>query len=780
MIPRVLVSTEEPKDILQNILLKIHTEGPVKPEDLEALSYIKHFHPRIFSEEEPKLMYLLGLFYKIADPEDLLSLAYSIFSNSIEKETGHKFTPVQASIRKSIIGNRYFSFSAPTSAGKSYLFRELIHEELNDIVIVVPSRALIAEYMLTIREMVADRKDILVLQFIDSVNIFKTSRKIFVVTPERASDIFKSPEKYNPSLFLFDEAQISEEKIRGISFDSFVRQSDKIFPNSKKIFAHPFINNPQAQLVKHGYKEDSSSKAYQQNTVGKIFLGYDSKKDKFECFSPFIESPHLLKNKMDFNRDILEEKIKSGGSALIYISKASIYDKSFEKDFKFYIGLCDEITDPDALEIIDEIEDLIGAKERSSELVSLMKKGVVIHHGSVPLIVRFLIEKFTNLGFAKICFATSTLAQGVNMPFDIVWIENLRFIGSKEDQTLGIKNLIGRAGRSTNKKNSFDFGYVVVKNIKTFVERLNCEATLSEESQLDQSLKDVPDDLKEFVDAIKNDDIDQEYGLPNSKTERLKSPKARRSLKNILDFLFIDGVIMTGNHYRDLTKSKKKKLKTSLAEVFELSLGRKLYTGEITVLSASITILLWQIQGKTFKELLGFRYSYLTNQKEQRKIKRKVKSGEITPLDAQRQIEELPITYSAIPHSLPNSELKSTLPSRFRGSKMNSFNYDLVVYDTYDFLDKVISFSLSDLYIAAFSEYYIETADPRSRLMVNYFQYGTNDEIEIWLMRYGFSIEEAEIIKIFVDDINENEIVFSEKINETKNKNIKVKVEHYI
>ncbi|MBH0018707.1 hypothetical protein [Pseudoalteromonas sp. NGC95] len=180
-----------------------------------------------------------------------------------------------------------------------------------------------------------------------------------------------------------------------------------------------------------------------------------------------------------------------------------------------------------------------------------------------------------------------------------------------------------------------------------------------------------------------------------------------------------------------------------------------------TVLSASVTILLWHLQGKTFKELLGFRYSYLTNQNEQKQLRKKEKTGELIPTEVQRKIDELPITYSAIPHSLPNSELKSPLPSKFRGKTMKSLNYDLIVYDTYDFLDKVISFSLSDLYTPAFYQYFIKKGDPRTHMMVNYFKYGTNDEVEIWLLRCGFSIEEAELIKPFVNNINENETIFS-------------------
>ena len=93
---------------------------------------------------------------------------------------------------------------------------------------------------------------------------------------------------------------------------------------------------------------------------------------------------------------------------------------------------------------------------------------LVIHHGSMPLKGRLLIEEFIKNNHAKICFATSTLSQGVNMPFDIVWIDNFRNM-----DVLSLKNLIGRSGRSTMNRNSFDFGYTVVnsKSLNTFTRR---------------------------------------------------------------------------------------------------------------------------------------------------------------------------------------------------------------------------------------------------------------------------------------------------------------------
>src|SRR5690606_22256852 len=117
-------------------------------------------------------------------------------------------------------------------------------------------------------------------------------------------------------------------------------------------------------------------------------------------------------------------------------------------------------------EIITSVESLLGANkvDHQSRMVNLLHKGVVIHHGSVPLEVRFLVEDFIRAGFAKICFATSTLAQGVNMPFDIVWLDNMRFQGeSDEERSLSFKNLIGRAGR-LSKQPKFDYGYVFTRS----------------------------------------------------------------------------------------------------------------------------------------------------------------------------------------------------------------------------------------------------------------------------------------------------------------------------
>jgi replicative superfamily II helicase len=102
---------------------------------------------------------------------------------------------------------------------------------------------------------------------------------------------------------------------------------------------------------------------------------------------------------------------------LIFVSKASIYNGKFLIPFQQHIDNLPEIKDRGAIEIIESVQHMLGADndEHKSKLVSLLRKGVVIHHGSVPLEVRFLVEDFIRGRHARICFATNTLAQGVNM-----------------------------------------------------------------------------------------------------------------------------------------------------------------------------------------------------------------------------------------------------------------------------------------------------------------------------------------------------------------------------
>ena len=363
------------------ILRDLHLNGPVSAKDFELLSYAKKYHFETFKNYEAKLIKLMGLFYKSENPDSLIEEVYSIFSETIMEDTGRKFTPVQADAYENILNRTYFSFSAPTSAGKSFLFREIIQETKGDIIIVVPSRALISEYYSLVSDLVDN--SVLVLQFIDVINVKHTDRSVFIITPERGVELFRSIDKLNVELLLFDEAQLSEDGIRGMKFDSFVRRADRYLPQARKVFTHPFIANPEAQLLKHKFDTNSDFRLYNQVSVGKIYISYLN--GIYSYFSPNLKEEEII----PIEEDIIKEKILEGGTVLIYTSKNKIYDGSFMTMFAEYIGLCPKITDPNALEYISKLQEFIGASDfdldKRSTIIEMMKKGIVIHHGSMPL-----------------------------------------------------------------------------------------------------------------------------------------------------------------------------------------------------------------------------------------------------------------------------------------------------------------------------------------------------------------------------------------------------------
>jgi hypothetical protein len=102
-------------------------------------------------------------------------------------------------------------------------------------------------------------------------------------------------------------------------------------------------------------------------------------------------------------------------------------------------------------------EDYCG---RDSNELFLLRRGIAVHHGQLPVRVRRLMTDVIRSGATPVALATSTLTEGVNLPFDVVIVPSIR-----RSQAAGISptggaafewsilsaaeflNLAGRAGR---------------------------------------------------------------------------------------------------------------------------------------------------------------------------------------------------------------------------------------------------------------------------------------------------------------------------------------------
>lgn len=744
--------------IIQYVIHDIYENGPIDGTSMEILCYLSIYQPQEFEKWKNRILKYMGVYYKKIKTDYFTEIVFGMYEKHIEEVFNNSYTPVQANMVSEIEENKCFSFSAPTSTGKSYVFRHLIRNSKNDIVVVVPSRALINEYFNTLCDAITD-KSVNILTFIDKINIKRAKRNIFIVTPERCKELFKQKEEFNIDIFLFDEAQLSnEESSRGIFFDSIVRRAQKAFPNAKFVFAHPFVENPEAQIDKNHFNvNDSAAKCYKYRNVGQIFYAVDG--NKYYHFG--IDKEIMGKHKLICEFDPVEKAINDGGSVLVYTTKASIYNKRVFSKFERYINMCPEINDKDAKKYIKQIKKYIGAndnsgEERYSQMIDLMNHGIVIHHGSLPLQARLILEKFTNAGYCKICFATSTLEQGINMPFDVVYLNT--FEASKQ---LSLKNLIGRAGRSTLKQ-EFDFGSIVVKksNMTQLRNIINSPDMLENVSMLES---EVEDDLKEFKDAIINDTISDEYNISEKQLNKLRDENSENIVKNILNTMFQHDELVSLISINEDQECKL--LYEYFEQLYEYYLGRTLNNGEKNVFDTAIKILLWQIHCKSFKDICFYRYSYASKKQEREQLQKEIKNGnEFESYIANLKLQHLQAQFVTGYAEIPNKSLQ--VFSMFGNNEIKAIDvdYDRIVFDTYDYLDKIIGFKLSDIFYASFNEYFEKTNDLRAKRMAQLVKYGTEDEKEIMMLRYGFSFEDMEWLEPYIKKINQEEIVFSREI----------------
>lgn len=744
-----IVKGEEIDLILQKVINNIFRNGPVKISDLEIITYLTIYQPEIINQNINSILNFMGIFYKNTTTNSLEEVVFGQYHRYLFDEFKHNYTPVQAKISHDINNNKCYSFSAPTSTGKSYVFINKILESKNDVVIVVPSRALINEYLNKLHIKIED-KSINILPFIDKINTKHCRRNIFIVTPERCRELFKLKNEFNIELFLFDEAQLSnEESTRGLFFDGIVRRCYNHFPNAAFIFAHPFVKNPEAQIIKNNLQLESNSKQFVQKNVGQIFFTHDKKKQVFSHFG--IEKEIMGNNRIECNFDPIANTLQNNGSVLFYVSKKSIRDNRIFREFEYYINLCEDYSEEVINDYIIELSEYTGGttqrnKDHYSKLITYLKKGIVIHHGSLPLKIRSILEKYTNEGLCRICFATSTLEQGVNMPFDIVYLNRLD--GSKP---LSVKNLIGRAGRSTvNYK--FDYGFVIIQanSLSFFRNIMLRDEVLEEVSLLDVVEDDKDSDYNDFKDAILNDTFSDEYNLTENQLNKLVTEDVFVVIKQLLNLIFINNeIIPLSTVNNDI--ANRLLVYEKFQTIYSIYLGRNLEKAEEYILNTAIKIILWRIHGKTFKNICWYRYSYASQSNIRNRYKR-----------APEFISGLEARYFTEFSEIPNKNLRAY--NGLENVLAKDVDYDYIISDTYDFIDKLIGFKLSDIYFAAFTRFYDTTNDERALRLAKFIKYGTDSDRFILMLRYGLTFEDIEILDSYISYISTEEIIFNDNI----------------
>lgn len=734
------LSSESVHTVLRQLCENIFVNGPSDNNDLQLLSYFQMYYPSQFKEYKTDLFQMMGLNYKRGQDviqENKLGLLTGVvakmYNQSIVEQFNATYTPVQADITNRIQSNQIYSFSAPTSTGKSFVFMQEINKVKGDVVIIVPSRALLNEFYLKLADSLQDKKNINLLMSVAIVNRKHANRNIFILTPERCRELFQYKEKFNIDLFLFDEAQLCDEKAygsyRGLYFDGIIRRCYKAYTGAKFVFAHPFIQNPEAQIKRNHFPQETSAfKSYNFKSVGQIFLSIASDSNSMKYFNPFVPRENGVKCEENHLESIISRE--NPGSILIYTTKASILKGKAYKTYKHYIDLCPKLSREQYEPYQERLRKYTGATpsvngDFYSKMLENLERGIIIHHGSLPLHIRQVFEDFTKSKHCRICFATSTLAQGINMPFDAVILDTF-----SDKRELDMLNLLGRAGRSTPEFN-LDFGIVVVKETnKSQLRNLFSKSqTLEAVSRLDTQVDDESLDEKhnEFSTAIINDTFDDRYSLPSIQVEQLTKYEFQVSLTMLL------------SRIEPLSRNTLSSYLDLFMTIYRQHLGRSLTRGETLIVRQGIYIMLLLSLGDSFKTICKMRYLGL-------------KKSWFLP------------KYAPLPDK--SGKIIALFDKELSTSQRQ---FDFVIFDTYDYIDKLIGFYLSDIFVAALSELKPYVRDIQIigliNRLINLIRYGTLDEKQIMLLKYGFSREEIEELDSLVKSVDENEIVFDEDLS---------------
>lgn len=367
-----------------------------------------------------------------------------------QKIPGRKyiFTDPQYKIFESLKNSNHYSFSGPTSLGKSFIINAFIwhlikeHGGIDNIVVLVPSRALINQTVVKLKEEFKQEKNYTILAHPTVPPMFRIEgqRYIFIFTPERLISYLS--DSSNPKLdYLFvDEAHktVALKDTRSPLYYHAISQAQQ--KSVKLYFASPNIQNPEAFLTLFEKSTDESI-AIKTSPVAQNRYFFDLVNEKGLMFSDVSDDYEIPIEFSNPDKYFWLGKLGEGCQNIVYCnSKLNTvnYALGFSKNR--------ESKDcPELEEVVNLVEEHLHKKYY---LINCLKKGVAFHFGNLPQLIREKVEWLFEEGFIDYLFSTSTILEGVNLPAKNIFILSNK-IGLSNFIDIDFWNLAGRAGRMT-------------------------------------------------------------------------------------------------------------------------------------------------------------------------------------------------------------------------------------------------------------------------------------------------------------------------------------------
>ena len=374
------------------------------------------------------------------DNSEMLFYDLSLYSNSDSFKSGIRNEFYKSFIYDKIILTRYQSeilnildrgnlfLSAPTSFGKTFIALEYIKRNIktiHNIVFIVPTLALMNELVKKIYKIFGNNYNICI-----NSNEIEEKNNFYIFVPERSdSNYIKKINGINIDLLVYDEIYKLACKKNKIKTDDRILYMNKVYIDLIKVARKIVLLGP---YIENMHFEHSHI------PINRMYCNYTPVYNKIEFIGEHEKWTSYISNNSQLVYFNSPESIYKNINELLLILPE---DKIIMTKYK------------------EEIEFLENNYSKDWYVISLLKRGIGIHHGKTPMFLRKFYENEFNSKNIKVLLCTNTLMEGINTPAESL------IIVDDPDSIFKLNNLMGRVGR-LNPKNPI-IGKIYINNKMT-------------------------------------------------------------------------------------------------------------------------------------------------------------------------------------------------------------------------------------------------------------------------------------------------------------------------